>query len=133
MNSTKKVLLTGGAGYIGSHTAVELIQQGFDIVVIDDFSRSEKRMIDGIEKITNQKLIYYQGDCGDLKFLDFVFEKEKIESVIHFAAYKSVNLLPEQHWLHGFFVEHYGKAWGNRINFFIFLHCLWTTRPSRGR
>ena len=91
MNSTKKVLLTGGAGYIGSHTAVELIQQGFDIVVIDDFSRSEKRMIDGIEKITNQKLIYYQGDCGDLKFLDFVFEKEKIESVIHFAAYKSVN------------------------------------------
>ncbi len=91
MNSTKKVLLTGGAGYIGSHTAVELIQQGFDIVIIDDFSRSEKRMIDGIEKITNQKLIYYQGDCGDLKFLDFVFEKEKIESVIHFAAYKSVN------------------------------------------
>ena len=91
MNSTKKILLTGGAGYIGSHTAVELIQQGFDIVVIDDFSRSEKRMIDGIEKITNQKLIYYQGDCGDLKFLDFVFEKEKIESVIHFAAYKSVN------------------------------------------
>jgi UDP-glucose 4-epimerase len=91
MAHLKKVLLTGGAGYIGSHTAVELIQQGFDVVVLDDFSRSEKRMVDGIEKITGKNVVCYQGSCTDEKFLDTVFSKENFDSVIHFAAYKSVN------------------------------------------
>ncbi|NOS56623.1 MAG: UDP-glucose 4-epimerase GalE [Cyclobacteriaceae bacterium] len=91
MANSKKVLLTGGAGYIGSHTAVELIQQGFDVVVLDDFSRSEKRMVDGIERITGRKVVCYQGSCTDEKFLDTVFSKENFDSVIHFAAYKSVN------------------------------------------
>jgi UDP-glucose 4-epimerase len=70
MASTKKVLLTGGAGYIGAHTAVELIQQGFEIIVVDDLSRSEKRIIDGIERITNRKIAFYQGDCTYERFLD---------------------------------------------------------------
>jgi UDP-glucose 4-epimerase len=91
MANSKKVLLTGGAGYIGSHTAVELIQQGFDVVVLDDFSRSDKRMVDGIERITGRKVVCYQGSCTDEKFLDTVFSKENFNSVIHFAAYKSVN------------------------------------------
>jgi UDP-glucose 4-epimerase len=91
MANSKKVLLTGGAGYIGSHTAVELIQQGFDVVVLDDFSRSEKRMVDGIERITGRKVVCYQGSCTDERFLDTVFSKENFDSVIHFAAYKSVN------------------------------------------
>jgi UDP-glucose 4-epimerase len=91
MANSKKVLLTGGAGYIGSHTAVELIQQGFDVVVLDDFSRSEKRMVDGIEKITGRNVACYQGSCTDERFLDTVFSKENFDSVIHFAAYKSVN------------------------------------------
>jgi UDP-glucose 4-epimerase len=96
MANSKKVLLTGGAGYIGSHTAVELIQQGFDVVVLDDFSRSEKRMVDGIEKITGKNVICYQGSCTDAKFLDTVFSKENFDSVIHFAAYKSVSESVEQ-------------------------------------
>ena len=96
MANSKKVLLTGGAGYIGSHTAVELIQQGFDVVVLDDFSRSEKLMVDGIEKITGKNVICYKGSCTDAKFLDTVFSKENFDSVIHFAAYKSVSESVEQ-------------------------------------
>lgn len=91
MVSTKKVLLTGGAGYIGAHTVVELIQQGFEVVIIDDLSRSEKRILDGIEKITNQKFSFYNGDCTDGEFLETVFKKNKIDSIVHFAAFKSVN------------------------------------------
>lgn len=91
MNNSKKILLTGGAGYIGSHTAVELIQQNFEIVIVDDLSRSEARIIEGIENITNQRVNFYKGDCNDSLFLDNVFKKESIDSLIHFAAYKSVN------------------------------------------
>ena len=91
MSNLKKVLLTGGAGYIGSHTAVELIEQGFDIIIVDDFSRSDESLMAGIEKIANQKVICYKGNCGDEPFLTSVFQKEKINAVLHFAAYKSVN------------------------------------------
>jgi UDP-glucose 4-epimerase len=91
MSSTKKVLLTGGAGYIGSHTAVELLNQGWDIVLIDDLSRSEIRMIEGIESISGKKVKFYQGNCAESAFLGGVFERENITSVIHFAAYKAVN------------------------------------------
>ncbi|MBS1554607.1 MAG: UDP-glucose 4-epimerase GalE [Bacteroidetes bacterium] len=87
----KKVLLTGGAGYIGAHTAVELIERGFDIVLLDDFSRSEQRMVDGIEQITGKAVSVYKGNCADRTFLLKLFDKEKFSSVIHFAAYKSVN------------------------------------------
>lgn len=91
MANSKKVLLTGGAGYIGSHTAVELIQQGFELILVDDLSRSELRIIEGVEKITNQRVSFRQGDCSNSAFLDSVFETNQIDSVIHFAAYKSVN------------------------------------------
>jgi UDP-glucose 4-epimerase len=91
MAHLKKVLLTGGAGYIGSHTAVELIQQGFDVVVLDDFSRSEKRIVDGIEQITRRKVNCHRGNCTDDAFLHDLFSTENFDSVIHFAAYKSVN------------------------------------------
>ncbi|MBI1768489.1 MAG: UDP-glucose 4-epimerase GalE [Bacteroidetes bacterium] len=87
----KKILLTGGAGYIGAHTAVELIQKGFDVVLIDDFSKSDNSLLDGIEKITGKKINFVEGDCKDSTFLDQLFRKEKFDSVIHFAAYKSVN------------------------------------------
>src|SRR5258708_11871440 len=87
----KKILLTGGAGYIGAHTAVELIQQGFDVVLIDDFSKSDHSLLRGIEKISGEKINFAEGDCKDSKFLDQLFNREKFDSVIHFAAYKSVN------------------------------------------
>ncbi len=96
MSSTKKVLLTGGAGYIGAHTAVELIEQGWDVVLVDDLSRSEIRMIEGIEKITQKKVKFYQGNCADATFVGNIFEKETMDSVVHFAAYKSVNESVEQ-------------------------------------
>ena len=96
MANSKKVLLTGGAGYIGSHTAVELIQQGFEVILVDDLSRSELRIIEGVEKITKQRVSFHQGDCSNSAFLDSVFETNQINSVIHFAAYKSVNESVEQ-------------------------------------
>lgn len=91
MKPKKKILLTGGAGYIGAHTAVELIQQGFDVVLIDDFSKSDRSLLKGIEKIIGGKINFAEGDCKDSKFLDQLFNREKFDSVIHFAAYKSVN------------------------------------------
>ena len=91
MKSPKKILLTGGAGYVGSHTAVELLEQGYEVVIVDDLSRSDRSMVEGIEKITGKSVAFYKGDCSDAAFMKSVFEKEPIESVIHFAAYKSVN------------------------------------------
>ena len=91
MALSKKILLTGGAGFIGSHTAVDLLEQGNDVVILDNLSRSDKSIIEGIEKIAAKKFKFYQGDCSDAAFVASVLRAEKIESVIHFAAYKSVN------------------------------------------
>jgi UDP-glucose 4-epimerase len=86
-----KILVTGGAGFIGSHTVVELIESGHIPIIVDNFSNSSQFIIDQIEKITNKKPIFYEGDCNDLKFLDNVFKKEnQIDGIIHFAAFKSV-------------------------------------------
>jgi UDP-glucose 4-epimerase len=90
MSSKKRILLTGGAGYIGAHTAVELIQLGYDTVLIDDFSKSDKTLLIGIEKITGKKPSFFEGDCKDPQFLEKIFNENKFASVIHFAAYKSV-------------------------------------------
>lgn len=87
----KKILVTGGAGYIGSHTALELIDSGYVPILIDNFSKSDKSLILGIEKISGKHLKLYEGDCADKKFLRHVFEQEVgLEGVMHFAAYKSV-------------------------------------------
>lgn len=87
----KKILVTGGAGYIGSHTVVELISAGFKPVIIDNFSNSEPWIIDRIAQITGIIPTVHVGDCADSVFVDSVFEKEAdIEAVIHFAAFKSV-------------------------------------------
>ncbi|GHM99744.1 UDP-glucose 4-epimerase [Cytophagales bacterium WSM2-2] len=86
----KEILLTGGAGYIGAHTAVELIQQGFGVTLIDDFSKSDRTLLSGIEKITGKKNSFFEGDCKDKDFLRKLFAQKKFDSVIHFAAYKSV-------------------------------------------
>lgn len=86
-----KILVNGGAGYIGSHTAVELLNAGHAPVIIDNFSNSEKWIIDRIEQITDNRPKMYEGDCTDSAFMNSVFEKEKdIEGVIHFSAFKAV-------------------------------------------
>jgi UDP-glucose 4-epimerase len=91
MTPSKKILVTGGAGYIGSHTVVELIHAGYDPVIIDDFSRSDRTLVEGIEKITKQKPNVQQGDCNDKNFLQKIFKTQgPFSAVMHFAAFKSV-------------------------------------------
>lgn len=91
MTSIKKILLTGGAGYIGAHTVVELMEAGYDPVVIDDFSRSDKTLLEAIEKVTGKRPEFVEGDCCDKDFLMKLFKsKGPVSSVLHFAAFKSV-------------------------------------------
>lgn len=84
------VLVTGGAGYIGSHTCIQLINAGYDVVVADNLSNSKQEAIIRIEKITGKKLKFYLANMCDQLDVQQVFEKEKIDSVIHFAGYKAV-------------------------------------------
>ena len=86
-----KILVTGGTGYIGSHTTVELINAGYDVVIIDNLSNSNEKVIDGIEKITGQRPVFVKGDCTDPTVLKDLFEKNPgIKGIINFAASKAV-------------------------------------------
>jgi UDP-glucose 4-epimerase len=91
MKISNHILVTGGAGYIGAHTVVELLTMGYKVTVIDTLERSEYRMIEGIESITGKKVDFHKIDCLDSVTLDELFSKNRFTSVIHFAAYKSVN------------------------------------------
>ena len=84
------ILLPGGAGYIGSHTAVELLKAGKEIVIIDNFSNSKPEVLDKIKKITGKDFKFYEIDYLDKEKLEKVFEENKIEAVMNFAGYKSV-------------------------------------------
>ena len=87
----KKILVTGGAGYIGSHTIVELIAAGYTPVIVDNLCNTSTQNIDGIEKIIDTKVKWHNVDCTDKDAMDKVFtEHGKIEGIIHFAAYKAV-------------------------------------------
>lgn len=86
----KTVLLTGGAGYIGSHTAVELIQAGYKVVIVDDMRNSDYSVIEGIKKITGVAPSFYIIDVADEFKLNNVFTEHEIDAVIHFAGYKAV-------------------------------------------
>lgn len=90
MTMNKKVLVSGGAGYIGSHTAVALIEAGMDVVVIDNFSNSEPGAVKGVEQILGRKIDFEEVDTCDKVALRRVFEKYEFDTVIHFAAYKAV-------------------------------------------
>jgi UDP-glucose 4-epimerase len=84
------VLVTGGAGYIGSHTLVELLEIGKDVVVFDNLSNSKEESLERVEKITGKKVKFYKGDLLNVEDLEKVFSENKIESVIHFAGLKAV-------------------------------------------
>jgi len=87
----KKILVTGGTGYIGSHTVVELIKEGFEVVIIDNLSNSKIEVLDNIEKIAGKRPVFYQFDLCDAVALEAFFKKEgDISSIIHFAASKAV-------------------------------------------
>ena len=84
------VLVTGGAGYIGSHTVVELLEKGREVVIIDDFSNSKSSVLDAIKEITKKTFKFYEGSYLDRELLEKIFEENKIDSVINFAGFKAV-------------------------------------------
>ena len=92
-----RILVTGGTGYIGSHTVVELMQQGYEVVIVDNLSNSDKNVLEGITAITGKAPAFEQVDCNDAQALEQVFARyTDIEAVIHFAASKAVNESVEQ-------------------------------------
>ena len=85
-----RILVTGGTGFIGSETVVELIKNGYEAIVVDNLSNSKKAVIDRIETITGTRPVFYQVDCCDLDSFETVFKAEAIDAVIHFAGLKAV-------------------------------------------
>ena len=84
------ILVTGGAGYIGSHTSIELLQAGYDIVIVDNFCNSKPESLNRIEELTGKKPKFYEFDILDREGLNKVFDENNIEAVIHFAGLKAV-------------------------------------------
>jgi UDP-glucose 4-epimerase len=88
---SQKILVTGGLGFIGSHTVVELHNAGYEPVIIDNLSNSKISVLEGIEHITGTAPIFYQEDFTNPKALQKIFDEHDISGIIHFAAYKAVN------------------------------------------
>ncbi len=105
----EQVLVSGGAGYIGSHTAVALIEAGYDVVIIDNFSNSDEGAVEGVRKITGVDVPFEKVDCCDKEALRQVFRRYPFRSMIHFAAYKAV----------GESVEEPLKYYNNNLSSFI--------------
>jgi len=85
------ILITGGTGYIGSHTVVELINAGFEVIIVDNFSNSERVVLDRVEKITNKKIAFEEMDLKNKEKTFEIFQKyPKINAIVHFAASKAV-------------------------------------------
>ena len=84
------VLVTGGAGYIGSHTVVELLNANYEVIIVDNYSNSKPEVLNRIKTITGKDFTFYEADLLDKEALEEIFEKETIDSVIHFAGYKAV-------------------------------------------
>ncbi|MCI5995318.1 MAG: UDP-glucose 4-epimerase GalE [Blautia sp.] len=84
------ILVTGGAGYIGSHTCIELLNAGYDVVVLDNLYNSSEKALERVEQITGKKVTFYKADLLDKEAMNEIFDKEDIDSVIHFAGLKAV-------------------------------------------
>lgn len=92
----KKILITGGAGYIGSHTAVELWNAGLEPIILDDFSNSHETVLDRLAEITGKRFTFYKGDCNQREILDQIALDHQLAGVIHFAAFKAVGESTQQ-------------------------------------
>lgn len=84
------ILVTGGCGYIGSHTCVQLIKQGFDTIILDNLYNSKEIVLERIYQITGKRPQFYQGDIRDKHLLNNIFKENKVTNVIHFAGLKAV-------------------------------------------
>ena len=84
------ILVTGGAGYIGSHTTVELLAAGHEVIILDDFSNSSPKVLDRLKTITGKNIAFYEGSILNKPFLNKIFKENNIEAIIHFAAFKAV-------------------------------------------
>ena len=84
------VLVTGGAGFIGSHTEVELLQEGFGVVVVDNLCNASEESLRRVEQITGKKAVFYNADVRDRAAMDGIFRENQIDWVIHFAGLKAV-------------------------------------------
>ena len=93
-----KILVTGGAGYIGSHTCVELLNAGYEVVVLDNLSNSSEKSLDRVKQITGKEVKFYKGDILDRDILKKILETETIDSCIHFAGLKAVGESVEKPW-----------------------------------
>lgn len=97
MDQSKKILVTGGAGFIGAHTVAELIDAGYTPVIVDDLSTTDRTLLNGLKELYGKEPAFYQVDCGNSDQLATVFQKEQsIGAVMHFAAFKSVGESVEQ-------------------------------------
>ena len=85
-----KILVTGGAGYIGSHTCIELLNAGHDVVVLDNLCNSAEESLQRVQQLTNKTLVFVEGDIRDAQLLDQLFQQYTIDAVIHFAGLKAV-------------------------------------------
>ena len=121
------ILVTGGAGYIGSHTAVELLDAGENIIILDNFSNSSPEVLDKIKQITKKDFKFYKIDLLDENALDKVFEENNIDEVIHFAGLKAVGESVEKP------IEYYNNNITGTLNLlkvmkkYILLHNTYTT------
>ena len=105
-----KILVTGGAGYIGSHTCVELLERGYEITVVDDLSNSGRKAVERVKEITGKDFTFHEADICDKEKLDAVFEAEKPDAVIHFAGLKAVGESVEKP------VEYYNNNIGGTLS-----------------
>ena len=85
-----RILVTGGAGYIGSHTCVELLNAGYEVVVVDNLYNASEKAVERVKQITGKDLTFYEADVCDREKLEEIFDKEKVDAVIHFAGLKAV-------------------------------------------
>ena len=92
------VLVTGGAGYIGSHTCVELLENGYEVVVLDNLSNSSEKSLDRVKELTGKDLKFYKGDILDRDILNQIFDENEIDSCIHFAGLKAVGESVQKPW-----------------------------------
>lgn len=95
-----KVLVSGGAGYIGTHTVVELLNAGYEVVVFDNFYNSHPKALERVKEITGKDFKFYQADMLDAAAMDRIFEAEKVDAVIHFAGLKAVGESCQKPWLY---------------------------------